>query len=138
MDLKLRKFAKFVDKTFIEGKKKAKEKAGEHMVNYMRWVCHWRGLGNHMDPGEKLPETKNKLDLLNYEFLHKRNLLFGTPEFVIEKIKELQKELNLQNLQVWSNFPGIKHEDCMRSIKLFTEEVIPNINPLDTNIQRAS
>ena len=34
----------------------AKEKAGEHMVNYMRWVCHWRGLGNHMDPGEELPE----------------------------------------------------------------------------------
>ena len=24
-----------------------------------------------MDPGEELPETKNKLDLLNYEFLHK-------------------------------------------------------------------
>ena len=22
----------------------AKEKAGEHMVNYMKWVCHWRGL----------------------------------------------------------------------------------------------
>ena len=22
----------------------AKEKAGQHMVNYMRWVCHWRGL----------------------------------------------------------------------------------------------
>ncbi|GIS78110.1 MAG: hypothetical protein CM1200mP13_14690 [Candidatus Pelagibacterales bacterium] len=52
----------------------AKEKAGEHMVNYMRWVCHWRGLGNHMDPGEELPETKGKLDLLNYEFLHKRNM----------------------------------------------------------------
>ena len=104
----------------------------------MRWVCHRRGLGNHMDPDEKLPETKNKLDLLNYEFLHKRNLLFGTPEFVIEKIKELQQELNLQNLQVWSNFPGIKHEDCMRSIKLFTEEVIPNIKPTDANIQKAS
>ena len=53
----------------------AKEKAGEHMVNYMRWVCHWRGLGNHMDPGEELPETKGKLDLLNYEFLHKRNIV---------------------------------------------------------------
>ena len=91
-----------------------------------------------MDPGEKLPETKSKLDLLNYEFLHKRNLLFGTPEFVIEKIKELQQELNLQNLQVWSNFPGIKHEDCMRSIKLFTEEVMPKINELDSTIQRAS
>ena len=35
----------------------AKEKAGQHMVNYMKWVCHWRGLGNHMDPGEELPEN---------------------------------------------------------------------------------
>ena len=126
------------DMFVAETMEEAEKMAGEHIINYMRWVCHWRGLGNHMDPDEKLPETKNKLDLLNYEFLHKRNLLFGTPEFVIGKIKELQEELNLQNLQVWSNFPGIKHEDCMRSIKLFTEEVIPNIKPIDTNIQRAS
>ena len=126
------------DMFVAETMEEAEKMAGEHIVNYMRWVCHWRGLGNHMDPDEKLPETKNKLDLLNYEFLHKRNLLFGTPEFVIEKINELQKELNLQNLQVWSNFPGIDHEDCMRSIKLFTEEVMPNIKPLNTNIQKAS
>ena len=64
----------------------AKEKAGKHMVDYMRWVCHWRGLGNHMDPGEELPETKGKLDLLNYDFLHKRNMLFGSPVYVIDKI----------------------------------------------------
>ena len=126
------------DMFVAETMEEAEKMAGEHIVNYMRWVCHWRGLGNHMDPDEKLPETKNKLDLLNYEFLHKRNLLFGTPEFVIEKIKELQQELNLQNLQVWSNFPGVKHEDCMRSIKLFTEKVIPNIKSVNTNIQRAS
>ena len=104
----------------------AKEKAGEHMVNYMKWVCHWRGLGNHMNPGEELPETKGKLDLLSYDFLHKRNMLFGTVDYVIEKIEELQSELNLQNLQVWSNFPGVKHDDCMKSIKLFTEKVMPH------------
>ena len=126
------------DMFIAETMEEAKKMAGEHIVNYMRWVCHWRGLGNHMDPGEELPETKNKLDLLNYEFLHKRNLLFGTPEFVINKIKELQDELNLQSLQVWSNFPGVKHEDCMRSIKLFTEEVIPNIKSINSDIQRAS
>tara|TARA_B100000965_G_scaffold130965_1_gene109185 strand:+ start:195 stop:1361 length:1167 start_codon:yes stop_codon:yes gene_type:complete len=126
------------DMFIAETMEEAKKMAGEHIVNYMRWVCHWRGLGNHMDPGEELPVTKNKLDLLNYEFLHKRNLLFGTPEFVINKIKELQDELNLQSLQVWSNFPGVKHEDCMRSIKLFTEEVIPNIKSINSDIQRAS
>jgi len=117
----------------------AKEKAGEHMVNYMRWVCHWRGLGNHMDPGEELPVTKDKLDLLSYEFLHKRNMLFGTPEYVIDKIKELKSELNLQSLHVWSNFPGIKHEDCMKSIKLFTDKVMPHFkDDLDAEVKKVS
>ncbi len=126
------------DMFVAETMKEAEKLAGEHIINYMRWVCHWRGLGNHMDPNEKLPETKNKLDLLNYDFLHKRNLLFGTPDYVIERIKELQSELNLQNLQVWSNFPGIDHETCMRSIKLFNDEVIPKINLNKSSVQKAS
>jgi len=126
------------DMFVAETMEEAEKIAGEHIINYMRWVCHWRGLGNHMDPGEKLPETKNKLDLLNYDFLHKRNLLFGTPDYVVEKIKELQSELNLKNLQVWSNFPGIDHEACMRSIKLFNDEVIPKINNNKSSIQKAS
>ena len=126
------------DMFVADSMEEAKEKAGEHMVNYMRWVCHWRGLGNHMDPGEELPETKGKLDLLNYEFLHKRNMLFGTPKYVIEKIEELKTELNLKNLLVWSNFPGIKHEDCMKSIKLFNEKVIPKVNLKKSEIRQAS
>jgi len=112
----------------------AKKLAGRQMVDYMRWVCHWRGLGNHMDPGEELPQTKGKLDSLNYDFLHKRNMLFGTPDYVIKKIKELQSELNLQNLLVWSSMPGVKHEDAMRSIKLFNDEVIPKINLAKTMV----
>ena len=116
----------------------AKKLAGEQMVNYMRWVCHWRGLGNHMDPGEELPQTKGKLDSLNYDFLHKRNMLFGTPDYVVKKIKELQSELNLQNLLVWSSMPGVKHEDAMRSIKLFNDEVIPKINLAKTMVQQVS
>ena len=117
----------------------AKELAGKQMVDYMRWVCHWRGLGSHMDPGEELPKTEHKLDLLSYDFLHKRNMLFGTPEYVTEKIKELKSELNLQNLQVWSNFPGVKHEHCMKSIKLFTEKVMPLFKKeLKTEIKKIS
>ena len=92
-----------------------------------------------MDPGEELPKTKNKLDLLSYDFLHKRNMLFGTPKYVIEKIKELKEVLNLQNLQVWSNFPGVKHEHCMKSIKLFTEKVMPHFKDRQkTKIKKVS
>ena len=109
-----------------ESMAEAKDKAGEQMVNYMRWVCHWRGLGTHMNPGEELPKTDHKLDLLSYEFLHERNMRFGTVDYVIAKIEEMQRELNLQNLKGWSNFPEVKHEDCMKSIKLFTEKIIPH------------
>jgi alkanesulfonate monooxygenase SsuD/methylene tetrahydromethanopterin reductase-like flavin-dependent oxidoreductase (luciferase family) len=126
------------DMFVAETMEEAEKMAGEHIINYMKWVCHWRGLGNHMDPGEELPETKHKLDLLNYDFLHKRNLLFGTPEYVVNKINELKSELNLQNLQVWSNFPGIDHKACMRSIKLFNDEVIPKINFDNDDIEKAS
>ena len=93
----------------------------------------------HMDPGDEQPKTQNKLDLLSYDFLHQRNMLFGTPEYIIDKIKELQSELNLQYLQVWSNFPGVKHEDCMKSIRLFTEKVMPHFkNDIKTDIKKAS
>ena len=78
-----------------------------------------------MDPGEVLPKTPGKLDLLTYDFLHPRNLLFGTPDYVAEKIEELRTELNLQYLQVWSSFPGTSHAAAMRSIRMFTEEVMP-------------
>jgi len=58
--------------------------------------------------------------------------------YVVKKIKELQSELNLQNLLVWSSMPGVKHEDAMRSIKLFNDEVIPKINLAKTMVQQVS
>jgi hypothetical protein len=33
--------------------------------------------------------------------------------------------LNLQKLLVWSDFPGVDHDAAMRSVKLFTQEVMP-------------
>jgi hypothetical protein len=38
---------------------------------------------------------------------------------------------------VWSNFPGIKHKDCMKSIKLFTEKVMPNFKD-DVDLKKVS
>ena len=110
----------------------ARELAGQGIIKYLSWIAHWRGLGNHMDPGEVLPETPGKLDLLTYDFLHPRNMLFGTPEYVCEKIEELQTELNLQHLQVWSNFPGVDHDKVMKSVNLFTEKVMPQFSGLTT------
>ena len=56
----------------------------------------------------------------------------------MNKINELKSELNLQNLQDWSNVPGIDHKACMRSIKLFNDEVIPKINFDNDKVEKAS
>lgn len=100
----------------------AREDAAEAVLNNYRWVCHWRGLGNLLEPGEEL----NPDQALTYEFLHPRNLLFGTPEYVTEKIQELKDELNLETLLLWVDHNGLSHEKKMKSLRLFTEEVMPN------------
>ena len=88
-------------------------------------------------PGEELPKTPGKLDALAYDWLHPRNLLFGTPDYVVEKIRELQETLNLQYLLVWSSFPGVSHDKVMRSLRLFNEAVLPRIRPAALAQRRA-
>jgi hypothetical protein len=44
--------------------------------------------------------------------------------------------LNLQYLQVWSNFPGAPHDQVMKSVKLFTEDVMPRFE--DPSAQAAA
>ena len=46
----------------------AKKLAGEHIINYMKWVCHWRGLGNHMNPGKNFQKLKVNLICLITNF----------------------------------------------------------------------
>lgn len=108
-----------------ESKAEARRLGGDGIVDYLRWVCHWRGLDNHRHLGEELPKTDGKLDLLSVDFLEDRNLLFGTPDQISDKIEEMLEVLNLQYLLVWSEFPGVDHAAAMRSTKLFTEEVMP-------------
>ena len=86
------------------------EFAADGLSDYLRWVCHWRGLANHVRLGEMLPRTNGKLDPLDYEWLHPRNLLFGTPDYVAEKIEEMREVLNLETLLVRSTFPGVGRE----------------------------
>ncbi|MGY9025754.1 MAG: LLM class flavin-dependent oxidoreductase, partial [Candidatus Pelagibacterales bacterium] len=78
------------------------------------------------------------LELLDYEFLHPRNLLVGTADYVIEKIYELKSELNLQHLAAWSTPPGMPHEVSMKSIKLFNEKVMPHFSDSKMKIKKVS
>ena len=43
----------------------------------------------------------------------------------VRELEQSRDKLNLETLLVWSNFPGVDHAACKRSIQLFTEEVMP-------------
>jgi hypothetical protein len=60
------------------------------------------------------------------------NLVFGTPNYASDKNEEQRDELNPQHLQVWSNFPCMKQENVMSSIRKFNEEVMPKFEDKKT------
>jgi alkanesulfonate monooxygenase SsuD/methylene tetrahydromethanopterin reductase-like flavin-dependent oxidoreductase (luciferase family) len=93
------------------------------VMNSYRWITHWRGLGNLMEDGEQLTDRHE----LSFDFLCPRNQLVGTPDFVAEKVAELQAELNLEHLMLWTTHPGLEHAKAMRSLELFSEKVMPQL-----------
>jgi alkanesulfonate monooxygenase SsuD/methylene tetrahydromethanopterin reductase-like flavin-dependent oxidoreductase (luciferase family) len=95
------------------------------VMNSYRWITHWRGLGNLMEEGEQVGDHHQ----LSYDFLHPRNQLVGTPDFVAEKIAEMRDELNLEHLMLWTTHPGLEHAKAMRSLELFSEKVMPQFPP---------
>ena len=99
----------------------ARREFEDAVMNSYRWILHWRGLGNLMNVGEELTEDME----LSFDFLHPRNQLVGTPEFVAEKIEELREELGLEHMLLWTTHPGLQHEKAMRSLELFSEQVMP-------------
>ena len=66
-------------------------------------------------------------DPILYDIARKQSII-GTPEECIEQIKEYQDNLPIDNLICRFKFPGISHEESMRSMKLFVEKVLPNVS----------
>jgi alkanesulfonate monooxygenase SsuD/methylene tetrahydromethanopterin reductase-like flavin-dependent oxidoreductase (luciferase family) len=95
--------------------------AAEAVLGSYRWTTASNGPRSLALPGETLTADTP----LTYELLHARNLLFGTPEYVAEKIAELQRELNLRELILWTQHGGLPQAKILRSLELFGREVFP-------------
>ncbi len=102
----------------------ARQEFEEAVMTSYKWITHWRGLGNMMEEGEQLTDAHQ----LDFDFLLSRNMLVGTADFVAEKIHELQSELNLEHLLLWTTHPGLAHRNARRSLDLFAEKVMPQFD----------
>lgn len=114
----------FVASSFEE----AERIAGPTIVKHLNWA-NWRGPGVYLEPGEELPDDQLAAlkKQLTYDFVHPRSLLFGPPEYVIDKLQELQERLNIDKVLINGNFDGVDKEASRKSLRLFAEKVIPNL-----------
>lgn len=97
------------------------EKIKEHGTYTAKGYAAW---GSMVDRNGNLLSDPN--DPILYD-LAKEQGIFGTPEECIETILEYKKASPVDNLICRFNFPGISHEEAMRSIRLFAEKVMPHV-----------
>ena len=65
---------------------------------------------------------------MSYEELQDAyNIVVGTPETVIEKLRHIKKELDPGYILIYGNEGDMAHNDVMRSIELIGEKVIPAV-----------
>ena len=58
----------------------------------------------------------------SHQLLNRMEATLWTPDQVVEKIVKLHAATGIEQLVIKCSWPGLAHEDCMRSIKLLTDE----------------
>ncbi len=98
------------------------EQIKEHVTYTAKGYASW---GSMVDTEGNLLSDPD--DPILYDIARAQSII-GTPEECIETIKQYQDELPIDNLICRFKFPGISHEEAMRSMKLFVEKVLPNVS----------
>lgn len=94
----------------------------EHITYTAKGYASWGTMVDH--EGNLLTDPN---DPIIYDVVSDQSIL-GTPEECIETIKEYQEKLPVDNLICRFKFPGISHQEAMRSMKLFVEKVLPHVS----------
>ena len=68
---------------------------------------------------------------------HEDNLMIGTPDEVIRRIKVAQQACSFSEITVVPNFGTMPHEACAASIELFACEVLPEIQKMEAPLHAA-
>ena len=69
-------------------------------------------------------ETKLIFATVSWEDLVKETVLFGSPERIVDGVREMQ-EAGVGELLCWMNFGGFSPDLVKRSMRLFAEKVMP-------------
>ena len=98
------------------------EKIKENVTYTAKGYASW---GSMVDRSGNLLSDPD--DPILYDIARDQSII-GTPEECIETIKQYKAELPVNNLICRFKFPGISHDEAVRSMKLFVEKVLPAVS----------
>ena len=109
-------------------REEARRIAGKWVMDALNF-SNWRGPRIFLKPGETFaPGQEEALKKkLSFEFVDERSLIFGPPEYAIEKFAELRDDLNLEQVNMKMGWPGMGQREILRSLELFAERVLPEL-----------
>ena len=86
------------------------------------------------------PDKQDKADYLGTfeDQVDKMSIITGTPKTVIPKIKHVLEYLRPGSIFFWDGDGAMTHEDSMRSLRLFGEEVIPAVREIGKSLDLQS
>ena len=116
------------DVYIAESREEARRIAGKWVMDALNF-SNWRGPRIFLRPGETFEpgqEAALKKEL-PFEFVDERSLIFGPPEYAVEKFTELRDDLNLEQVNMKSGWPGMGQRDILRSLERFAERVLPEL-----------
>jgi alkanesulfonate monooxygenase SsuD/methylene tetrahydromethanopterin reductase-like flavin-dependent oxidoreductase (luciferase family) len=68
----------------------------------------------------------------------KMSIIWGTPDTVIPKVKQVLEYIRPGSIFFWDGDGAMDHEDAMRSLRLFGEEVIPAVREIGKSLDLQS
>jgi alkanesulfonate monooxygenase SsuD/methylene tetrahydromethanopterin reductase-like flavin-dependent oxidoreductase (luciferase family) len=68
----------------------------------------------------------------------RRTQPIGTPDEIIDRIKTVQRAIDLETLVVHVFYGGMPREKAERSLRLFAEKVLPEVHAIDTRLDRSA
>lgn len=86
----------------------------------------------------KMPQSSSKAEfvpggeLADEEHSATASQLIGTPAQIIEMVEHLQRSTGAREIQVMFDFGGMPHDVAVKSMELFSREVLPAIHELPT------
>jgi alkanesulfonate monooxygenase SsuD/methylene tetrahydromethanopterin reductase-like flavin-dependent oxidoreductase (luciferase family) len=78
-----------------------------------------------------LQEVQKAMDSLTFEKITETIAIFGSPRDCVARVKELHRELGMNELICWFNPGGlVPHEKVLAAMSRFAAEILPELRPL--------